>query len=248
MTNTDYRECQFCGEEIKQKAVKCKHCQSMLTNEIVSVNNQLMPEKQLQANSLGSEDVERKSKSKAKASLIMGIIGLMLSLLPLLTLILSGLGLMFGIKSQKSAANKLAWAGVVICSIGLFINLIIGTPLFVSVFKGLVIPTLDVLGVITDTNNLKSVADKNFAEIYGDGVVYSGSSDSVVVVIDNNTKPITTLALKAMLKDLGFSSAVADRMYQTRALDGTQLADGKRATATWTFHPNSGLRVVFEKK
>jgi uncharacterized membrane protein YvbJ len=30
MAEQGYRECPFCGEDIKQQAIKCKHCQSML--------------------------------------------------------------------------------------------------------------------------------------------------------------------------------------------------------------------------
>jgi len=37
-----------------------------------------------------------------------------------------------------------------------------------------------------------------------------------------------------MLIDLGFSSAVLDRMSNTRALDGTLEAEGKNCNVTWT--------------
>jgi hypothetical protein len=54
------------------------------------------------------------------------------------------------------------------------------------------------------------------------------------------------MPLKRMLTELGFSSAVIDRMDKTRALDGTQNADGKNCNVTWTYHPDDGLQMVFE--
>ncbi len=51
-----------------------------------------------------------------------------------------------------------------------------------------------------------------------------------------------------MLNDLGFSAAVASRMYQPRALGGTQFAEGKRALASWLFTWIAGYSIVFEKK
>lgn len=52
--------------------------------------------------------------------------------------------------------------------------------------------------------------------------------------------------LRSMLGELGFSSAVLDRMGNTRALDGTREAQGKNCNVTWTFHPDDGLQMVFE--
>lgn len=52
--------------------------------------------------------------------------------------------------------------------------------------------------------------------------------------------------LDGLLADLGFSTAVRERMARTRALDGTQDARGDKVNVTWTYHPDSGLQLVFE--
>lgn len=53
-------------------------------------------------------------------------------------------------------------------------------------------------------------------------------------------------AFGRLLARLGMPPGTAARMAGTRALDGTQSAEGEHARATWTFHPDQGLRVVFE--
>jgi len=90
--------------------------------------------------------------------------------------------------------------------------------------------------------NLRDVADQHFA---GVTTVY-GDADSVsITVLDHNASKAAP-ALRDMLDDLGFSSAVADRMGKTRALDGTQRATGRNCNVTWTYHPDDGLQMVFE--
>ncbi len=64
---------------------------------------------------------------------------------------------------------------------------------------------------------------------------------------DNVTQGEAT-ALVTVLDELGFSRAVVSRMDSTRALDGTQTAEGDLATAYWTYHPDNGLNVIFEPK
>jgi hypothetical protein len=56
------------------------------------------------------------------------------------------------------------------------------------------------------------------------------------------------LALTTVLAELGFSPSVVDRMDSTRALDGTQTAEGDLAVAFWTYHPDNGLHVIFEPR
>jgi hypothetical protein len=73
-----------------------------------------------------------------------------------------------------------------------------------------------------------------------------GTSDSVALNFSGYSSGWKT-DLQALLSELGFNaSAVISRMGNTRALDGTQTADGDHVHATWTYHPDDGLDVVLE--
>jgi hypothetical protein len=41
-------------------------------------------------------------------------------------------------------------------------------------------------------------------------------------------------------------AAVLQRISKTRALDGTQRAEGRNVNVSWTYHPDNGLGMVFE--
>jgi hypothetical protein len=75
---------------------------------------------------------------------------------------------------------------------------------------------------------------------------FGGSSDGVSITIPDSDAGTGIGKLDVMLSDLGFSSAVSQRMGKTRALDGTQHAEGRHCNASWTYHPDDGLQVVFE--
>lgn len=66
----------------------------------------------------------------SKASLIMGIIGLISWMIPIIGVPLTIIGLVFGIKGYKGSKKVLSYAGVILCSIGLLAsvtNAAIGT-------------------------------------------------------------------------------------------------------------------------
>lgn len=90
--------------------------------------------------------------------------------------------------------------------------------------------------------DLRAVANKYFKTIAS----VSGNADAVSITIQKNEVSTAAVPLNRMLTELGFSSAVIDRMDKTRALDGTQNADGKNCNVTWTYHPDDGLQMVFE--
>jgi type II secretory pathway pseudopilin PulG len=90
--------------------------------------------------------------------------------------------------------------------------------------------------------DLRAVANKHFKGV----VSVSGNADAVSITIQKNEVITAAVPLNRMLTELGFSSAVIDRMDKTRALDGTQNAEGKNCNVTWTYHPDDGLQMVFE--
>jgi len=94
----------------------------------------------------------------------------------------------------------------------------------------------------TATPDLIEIAERHL----GDTAFVTGDSDSVSVIIFDAGSAKAAPGLQAMLDELGFSSAVVDRMGNTRALDGTRDAQGHNCNVTWTYHPDDGLQMVFE--
>ena len=81
------------------------------------------------------------------------------------------------------------------------------------------------------------------------------SADGTSLVIDTNPRDTSYSytfeeeAIKAVLATneyLGLPSSVTDKMSSTRALDGMQSQDCGDFTATWTYHPDKGLHVIYE--
>lgn len=54
--------------------------------------------------------------------------------------------------------------------------------------------------------------------------------------------------IKFVNKKLGFSSSVSQKMLATTALMGRQTDESKHFRVSWTYHPKSGLEVMYERK
>jgi hypothetical protein len=52
--------------------------------------------------------------------------------------------------------------------------------------------------------------------------------------------------ISCVLAELEVPDSVETRIGTTRALDGRQSADWDRFTASWGYHPDSGLNIVIE--
>ena len=55
-------------------------------------------------------------------------------------------------------------------------------------------------------------------------------------------------AIKYANEELGFSGAVYSQMMKTNALMGRQTAENSKYKVSWTYHPDDGLEVTYEKK
>jgi hypothetical protein len=89
--------------------------------------------------------------------------------------------------------------------------------------------------------DLAAVAAKHF-----NAYDFTGDADYLEITIMDGEVSEKAGGLVGMLDELGFSSAVVERMSKTRALDGTQTAEGHNCNVSWTYHPDDGLQMVFE--
>lgn len=64
--------------------------------------------------------------------------------------------------------------------------------------------------------------------------------------IDDYTNSDVLSKIKSINEDLGFSSSVYQEMLKTRAIDGRQSATSDGYTASWTYHPDEGIEVIYE--
>ena len=59
---------------------------------------------------------------------------------------------------------------------------------------------------------------------------------------------LTTPIFQCVLGKLGTPAAVRERMYATRAIDGTQSEQWGAYKATWTYEPDQGLTVIVSSR
>lgn len=52
--------------------------------------------------------------------------------------------------------------------------------------------------------------------------------------------------LDCIIEAVDAPASVVELMYQTRSLDGRQSADWDDVTASWSYHPDDGLDIIFE--
>lgn len=55
-------------------------------------------------------------------------------------------------------------------------------------------------------------------------------------------------AIKFVNEKLGFSDSLYQKMLSTTALMGRQTEENKKFVVTWSYHPDKGLEVIYEKK
>ena len=84
---------------------------------------------------------------------------------------------------------------------------------------------------------------------------YEIASDNSYIIIDTNPYDIDDFYVaeaNQLIKDanvtLGFSEALYEKMGQTRSMDGRQTEENDNFAVSWTYHPDKGLNVMYEKK
>ena len=81
-------------------------------------------------------------------------------------------------------------------------------------------------------------------------IAADGSYMKVDTGVLNKSKE-SSEAFETILKfnsELGFPQSLNEKMLNTRALDGRLSEENEKIRVSWTYHPNNGLEVIYEKK
>ena len=129
-------------------------------------------------------------------------------------------------------------------------------PIFVAAAVIAVILIIVIVTGVTGNKNFKDMysdmASKTWCTIAPDGsymIIDSNPADwdsddypslAYMYVTDADN------AVKQINKDLGFSSAVIEKMRTTTWSQGRQVETNKNYKVTWTYHPDKGLEVMYE--
>ena len=122
---------------------------------------------------------------------------------------------------------------------GIVIGLLLGLPLGGLIGLGGAPSTSKTIGVAVDAC---SATDKEGIDILDDGS--SLEMKTVGKEYGDTGAPYSDVA--CVLEKLHTPDSVISRMDGTRALDGTIEGQWDGFTASWTYHPDRGLRVIVE--
>lgn len=76
----------------------------------------------------------------------------------------------------------------------------------------------------------------------------SDETSLILEAFSDSGDSLTTPIFQCVLGKLGTPASVRERMYATRAIDGTQSEEWASYKATWTYHPDQGLNVVISAR
>lgn len=102
-------------------------------------------------------------------------------------------------------------------------------------------------------NFQKAFEDAGGKNNIGEWVVVSGDGQSLRI----DTNPTdedefydsdATRAIRKINKALDLPDSLYDKMAKTRAIDGRQTATYEKVIVSWTYHPNHGLEILYERR
>lgn len=114
--------------------------------------------------------------------------------------------------------------------------------------------------------NLNKGSSKNpnfkaYADLKGDCIILCASKDGSSITIDSNpfgaskkslayqlTTDTALVYIKQLNAALGLPDWLYDEMVSTRAIDGRQKETFDYVTVSWSYHPDSGINILYRKK
>ena len=101
---------------------------------------------------------------------------------------------------------------------------------------------------------------KAYADLKGDGLILSAAKDGQSITIDSNpwgaskgsqayqlSNDLALLYIKELNSEFGLPDWLYTEMVSTRAVDGRQKEVFDYITVTWSYHPDSGINILYRK-
>lgn len=77
---------------------------------------------------------------------------------------------------------------------------------------------------------------------------YKNMDPAVAARLLSGTKENALKAIQYANEELGFNGSLYSKMLETTALMGRQSEENNKYKVSWTYHPDDGLEVTYEKK
>ncbi len=104
-----------------------------------------------------------------------------------------------------------------------------------------------------NSGDRETVVKKDFRDMYTEKIYCDIASDGSWMKIDTNPNNFDDYAdtnaftmIQLVNYELGFPSWVWEDMCATRSLDGRQSETHGRYEVSWTYHPNTGMEVIYK--
>lgn len=78
--------------------------------------------------------------------------------------------------------------------------------------------------------------------------IYENMDSTMRLILLPRAQENALKAIQYANKELGFNGSVYSRMMETNSLMGRQYAENDKYKISWTYHPDDGLEVTYEKK
>ena len=145
-----------------------------------------------------------------------------------------------GAKAPAKKPRLTRKAGIILGVIAVVVVVVAFTLLHKSKFEQVREECVHIAGQVSGSGNYFTI------DTYPD--YFDGMDEAVVKLLQSDTQKNALEAIKYANKDLGFNDSVYSKMLKTSALMGRQSEETDKYKVSWTYHPDDGLEVTYEKK
>lgn len=145
--------------------------------------------------------------------------------------------------ASATPKTKFTKKKIVICSV-MLVAIIAGTVAFAFLYKSEFQRVKDECIQIAGT--ISSKDDYFTIDTYPD--IYEDLDDIAKEVILPDAQEGALEAIKYANEEFNFNSSLYSRMLETNALMGRQSEENDKYKVSWSYHPDDGLEVTYEKK